>query len=185
MAHRYRAYPTKSQAKGCLRHAADARFVKNLALEQFNFYDPRLGPTPASAERFRQLSEARRETWLGEGSSHVQQQALRDFDKALTNWREGRASRPTWRKAGLHEGFAVREVSVRFLDRRWAAVQVPKVGYVRFRLSRSLPTEFGMARFTMDRAGRWHVSFAAPQPTMLGRGVAKYLPTTVASSVAR
>jgi hypothetical protein len=34
-------------------------------------------------ERFRQLAEARRETWLGEGSSAVQQQALRDFDRAL------------------------------------------------------------------------------------------------------
>jgi hypothetical protein len=57
--------------------------VKNLALEQFNLYDPRRGPTPSSVERFRQLAEARRETWLGEGSSAVQQQALRDFDRAL------------------------------------------------------------------------------------------------------
>ena len=167
MAHRYRAYPTVEQAAGCCRHCADTRFVKNLALEQFNLYDPRRGPTPSSVERFRQLAEARRGTWLGEGSSAVQQQALRDFDRALANWREGRAKRPTWWKAGVHESFTVRDVSVRRFDRRWAAILVPKVGWVRFRLSRPLPAVFGMARVTMDRCGLWHVSFTAPQPVML------------------
>ena len=86
------------------------------------------------------------------------------------NWREGRARRPTWWKAGVHESFTIRNVSVRRFDRRWAAILVPKVGWVRFRLSRPLPDQCGMARFTMDRCGRWHVSFTAPQPVML-RGV--------------
>ncbi|MBI4897029.1 MAG: transposase [Actinobacteria bacterium] len=43
-------------------------------------------------------------------------------------------------------------------------MQVPKCGAVRFRLSRPLPPDFGMGRVTKDAAGRWHVSFAAPQP---------------------
>ena len=42
---------------------------------------------PGSAERFRQLADARRGTWLGEGSSSVQQQALRAFDRAVASWR--------------------------------------------------------------------------------------------------
>lgn len=43
---------------------------------------------------------------------------------------------------------------------------VPKLGWVRFRLSRPI-TEIrtaSSARVTLDRAGRWWVSFTAPQP---------------------
>jgi IS605 OrfB family transposase len=49
-------------------------------------------------------------------------------------------------------------------SRKWATIFVPKCGRVRFRLSRPLPDNHGMARVTLDRAGRWHVGFAAPQP---------------------
>ncbi len=67
-----------------VRHCGDARFVWNLALEQANCY--RAGrPSPGAAERSRQLAEARAGTWLGDGSSSVQQQALRDFDQAMRN----------------------------------------------------------------------------------------------------
>jgi len=163
MAHRYRLDPTPDQLAMLARHCADARFVWNLALEQANYYRPGR-PTPGSAERFRQLTEARKGTWLGEGSSSVQQQALRDFDQALRNWWAGTHCRPRWRKKGINEGFCVRDVSVVRLNRRWATIQVPKCGPVRFRLSRPLPAEYGMARITSDRAGRWHVSFSASQP---------------------
>jgi putative transposase len=83
---RYRLYPTSEQEAVLRRHCGEARFVWNLALEQFNQWRPGRSSPPGSQERFRQLAEARRETWLGEGSSAVQQQALRDFDQALRNW---------------------------------------------------------------------------------------------------
>jgi len=169
MAHRYRLVPTPDQLSMLTRHCADARYVWNLALEQANFWRPGRGPTPGPAVRQRQLAEARRETWLGEGSSSVQQQALRDFDRALRNWWAGTHRRPRWRKKGIDEGFCVRDVKVRRLNRRWATLHVPKCGPVRFRLSRPLPAEHGMARVTLDRSGRWHVSFAAPQPTLARR----------------
>jgi len=169
MAHRYRLVPTSAQAVVLARHCADARYVWNLALEQANFWRPGRGPTPGPAVRQRQLAEARRGSWLGEGSSSVQQQALRDFDRALANWWAGTHRRPRWRKKGIDEGFCVRDVSVVRLNRRWATLHVPKCGPVRFRLSRPLPDEHGMARITLDRSGRWHVSFAAPQPTLARR----------------
>jgi putative transposase len=62
--------------------------------------------------------------------------------------------------------FCVRDVRVRVINRRWAHVTVPKLGRVRFRLSRPLPFGRGMARVTRDRAGRWHVSFTATQPVL-------------------
>src|SRR5487761_1207351 len=165
MAHRYRLYPDASQLAMLSRHCADARYVWNLALERANCYR-RGRPTPGPAGRSRQLAEARKETWLGDGSSSVQQQALRDFDRALRNWWAGTHRRPRWRKAGIDEGFCVRDVSVERLNRRWATLQVPKLGPVRFRLSRPLPAKHGMARVTSDRSGRWHVSFSAPQPVL-------------------
>jgi IS605 OrfB family transposase len=151
---------------GLERHCADARFVWNMALEQANCWRRGRKPSPGPTERYRQLAEARKGTWLGEGSSAVQQQALRDFDQAFRNWWAGSHRRPTWRRKGVHEGFCVRDVSVRKLSRKWGEIQVPKLGWVRFRLSRPVG-EHGMARVTCDRAGRWHVSFSAPQPALL------------------
>ena len=65
-------------------HCAHARRVWNLAVEQQSWWWPGRGSAPSSAERYRQLAQARQaEPWLGAGSSWVQQQALRDFDRAL------------------------------------------------------------------------------------------------------
>jgi hypothetical protein len=43
--------------------------------------------------------------------------------------------------------------------------RVPKVGWVRFRWSRTVPSGVKSYRATMDRAGRWHIAFAViPEP---------------------
>jgi putative transposase len=98
----------------------------------------------------------------------VQQQALRDFAQAMQNFFNGTHRRPTWRKAGVHEGFrqvAVKPHHLRRLNRRFGRVWVPKVGWVRFRLSRPVPNGVKSYRITRDRAGRWHVAFAhIPEP---------------------
>ena len=97
----------------------------------------------------------------------VQQQALRDFAQAMTNYFAGTHRKPTWRKAGRNEGFrivAVRPGHIRRLSRRTGEVRVPKVGWVRFRWSRPVPPAKSY-RVTRGRAGRWHIAFAAiPQP---------------------
>lgn len=167
MAHRYRLYPTAQQAAFMLeRHCADARYVWNLAVEQFNW--GRAGRSaPGPAQRQRQLAEARQGfEWLAAGSSSVQQQALRDFDRAVGAYFGGTHRRPTWRRKFLDEGFCVRDSRVEIVNRKWAQVFVPKLGVVKFRLSRPLPAgKLGMARITC-KAGRWHVAFPAPQPSV-------------------
>ncbi len=165
---RYRLYPTDEQADGLVEHCAHARFCWNLALEQWNCWRPGRTQTPGYVAQSRQLTEARAAfAWLADGSQTVQQQALRDFDQAKQNFYNGTHSRPTWRKAGVHEGFRIvgpQASRVEVLSRRWAQVLVPKVGWVRFRLSRPLP-EAKSYRVTLDRAGRWHIAFAAiPEP---------------------
>ncbi|MFD2351123.1 hypothetical protein ACFSTC_20010 [Nonomuraea ferruginea] len=66
------------------------------------------------------------------------------------------------------EGFrivAVKAGDVRRLSRHVGEVKIPKVGWVRFRWSRTVPEGVKSFRVTRDRVGRWHVAFAAiPEP---------------------
>jgi putative transposase len=68
----------------------------------------------------------------------------------------------------VHEGFrqvAVKAHHVERLNRQLARVWVPKVGWIRCRLSRPVPQGVKFYRVTLDRAGRWHIVFAhAPEP---------------------
>ncbi|SFP86978.1 Transposase [Actinomadura madurae] len=150
-----------------LWHCGHARFVWNLAVEQNSWWTPRRGPAPSFAAQCRQLTEARAECeWLRAGSQTVQQQALKDFAQAMANFFAHTHQRPTWRKAGVHEGFRIvgkrgLHWDVRRLSRRIGEVRVPKVGWVRFRWSRPVPDGVKSFRVKRDRAGRWHVAFAA------------------------
>ena len=168
MAHRHRLYATVEQSVLLQAHCADARTIWNAALEQLNWWRPARASSPGHAERNRQLAEARQSLeWLAEGSSSVQQRALRDFQQACKNWWSGTHRRPTWRKRGQGEGFCVRDVTVRMLNRSWAQITVPEAGRVKFRMSRPLPAgKLQMARVTLDGKIRWHVSFPGPQPAL-------------------
>jgi transposase len=105
---------------------------------------------------------------LAAGSIVVQQQALKDFAQAMANFFAGTHRRPTWRRRGRGEGFrivAAKPGDVRRLSRHVGEVKIPKVGWVRFRRSRAIPEAVKSFRVTRDRAGRWHVAFAAiPEP---------------------
>ena len=163
---RYRLLPSSAQEAVLRHHCAHARYVWNLAVEQHLHWHPGRTSPPGYLEQCRQLTRARAEhEWLREGSQMVQQQALRDFAQAMTAFfdPENPAGRPSWRKAGWDEGFrvvAVKPSEVRRLSRRVGEVRVPKVGWVRFRWSRAVPAGVKSYRVTMDRAGRWHISFA-------------------------
>ena len=98
----------------------------------------------------------------------MQQQALRDFAQAMRNFFGGTHGKPTWRKAGRHEGFrqvAVRSEQIQRLNRKTGRVWIPKVGWVRFRWSRAVPEGVTSYRVSRDRIGRWHIAFAVvPEP---------------------
>ena len=92
---------------------------------------------PGYLEQCRQLTAARAEhPWLAAGSQTVQQQALRDFTRAMTAFFDpaNPAGRPSWRKAGRDEGFRIvgrgRQWDVRRVSRKAGQVWVPKAGWV-------------------------------------------------------
>jgi putative transposase len=152
-------------------HCAHARYVWNLAVEQHSHWRPGRKGAPGYLEQARQLTQVRAEhPWLAAGSQMVQQQALRDFAQAMAASFDpaNPAGRPSWRKAGRDEGFrivALKSGHVRRLSRKTGEVWVPKAGWVRFRWSRAVPPGVKSYRVTLDRAGRWHVAFAAiPAP---------------------
>jgi putative transposase len=165
---RYLLLPTAEQAVVLAEHCRHARYVWNLAVEQQQHWQPGRR-APGYNEQCAQLTAARAEhDWLAAGSQTVQQQALRDFAQAMRNFFGGTHGRPTWRKAGVHEGFrqvGVKPHHVERLNRRFGRVWVPKVGWVRFRLSRPVPEGVKSYRVTRDRAGRWHLAFTyIPHP---------------------
>ena len=170
---RYRLLPTPAQQAVLRDHCAHARYVWNLAVEHHGHWHPGRKGAPGYREQCRQLTQARAEyPWLAAGSQTVQQQALRDFAQAMTAFFDpaNPAGRPSWRKAGRDEGFRIvgqrgRQCDVRQESRKVGQVWVPKAGWVRFRWSRAVPAGVKSYRVTMDRAGRWHVAFAAvPDP---------------------
>jgi putative transposase len=151
-----------------IEHCRHARFVWNLAVEQQQHWQPG-HHAPGYNEQCAQSTAARAEfDWLAAGSQTVQQQALRDFAQAMRNFFGGTHRRPTWRKAGTHEGFrqvGVKPRHIQRLNRRHGQVWIPKVGWVRFRWTRTIADAVKSYRVTLDRSGRWHIAFAAiPDP---------------------
>jgi transposase len=170
---RYRLLPTPAQEAVLRDHCAHARYVWNLAVEQHSHWHPGRTSAPGYLEQSRQLTAARAgHDWLAAGSQMVQQQALRDFAQAMAAFFDpaNPAGPPSWRKARWDEGFRIvgrrgRQWDVRRLNRKAGEAWIPKVGWVRFRWSRAVPPGVKSYRVTMDRAGRWHIAFAAiPDP---------------------
>jgi putative transposase len=170
---RFRLQPNHAQEAALRDHCAHARYVWNLAVEQHTHWHAGRSSAPGYLEQCRQLTQARAEhPWLAAGSQTVQQQALRDFAQAMAVFFDPHnpARRPGWRKAGRDEGFRIvgrdsRQWDLRRVSRHVGQVRVPKAGWVRFRWSRPVPPGVKSYRVTWDRAGRWHVAFAAvPEP---------------------
>lgn len=180
-----------------VEHCQQARFMFNIGLEQRSMWTRARavrvsasgGPRVTTASQMRELTELRRELdWVRTGSTVVQQGALRDLDRAFTNFFAGRASYPQFKKRSEREGgFVVRDLTVRRLNRRNGVVLVPKIGEVRFRLSRNWSDVEAAtsARVTLKN-GAWHVSFTTPAAPKIvaGTGALVGIDRGVANTVA-
>lgn len=172
---RQRVYPSVEQIAVMQMHFAHARYVYNLGLEHREMrYSGRRAAT-SSALQMRELTEARREfEWLAEGSSSVQQVALRDLDRAYANFFNHRAEFPTFRsKSDPRQSFAIRDVRLRRLNGKWVAITVPKAGQVKFRCSRPWPQVCQATSARISRHnGQWHVSLTTPPPGKINEDAA-------------
>lgn len=182
---RYKLNPTTEQDTLLRQFVGVCRLVYNLALEQRVIWGRRnkIGYIGQAAELTRLRSEF---DWIRAVNVSCQQQALRDLDRAFQNFFAGRASRPRARKRGVNDSFRFpgREVETRRLNAKWSAVRLPKIGWVKFRDTRSMRGTLKNVTVSLDAIG-WHVSFArkiehdtpASRPERVGidRGVATNL----------
>ena len=160
---RYRAYPTPEQARRLTGWGHSCRAVWNLALEQRQYLYRHRGYTLRAVEQSVQLTRARAELpWLADLPAQAAQQVLRQLDRAYDNWWNPQhpAGLPTFKKRRdrLVVPFPGQAVTVRKLNRKWAQVRLPKIGWVRLRLSRPLGGAVRNATVSRDGLG-WHISF--------------------------
>jgi putative transposase len=129
--------------------------------------------TLRAIEQCAHLTQARADLdWLADLPAQSAQQILRQMDRAYDNWwnpnHRAEAPKRKKRSSRLAVPFTGQKVKVRKLNRHWAQVRLPKVGWVRFRMSRALGGVLRNATVTADGAGVWHIVFgvaAGRQPT--------------------
>lgn len=163
MGRKYRAYPIGDQDQILTGWGHTARALWNVALEQRVYLWEQRRYTLRSAEQCRYLTAARAELgWIGDLPAQSGQQILRSLDRAYDNfWNPEHPARFPARKMRGHRlsvPFPGQAVEFRKLNRKWAEVRLPKVGWLRFRLSRAIGGTIRNATVSRDGGG-WHISF--------------------------
>ena len=163
---RYRLYATGEQEILFGRYAGVCRLVYNIALEQrrdwWRLFKGNTGRSISYPSQARELTDLRAEfDWIANVSVVCQQQALRDLDKAYASFFAGRAAYPTPRKRGTNDSFRFsgRVCTWRKMNAKWGLVSLPKIGDVKFRLTRDIPGEVKNVTISGDALG-WHVIFS-------------------------
>ncbi|MFA5711308.1 RNA-guided endonuclease InsQ/TnpB family protein, partial [Mycolicibacterium sp.] len=156
---RFRVEFTDEQVEYAERIGAACRAVWNTGLEQRREYRRR-GAWMNYQSQAKELAEAKTEhSWLKAVPGHCLQQTLMDLDRACrergtfrVRWRSGRRWSPSFR---FPEG---NKMAVEKLNRRHGRIKLPKLGWVKFRASRSLDGET-LRSATLSREGRhWFLS---------------------------
>jgi putative transposase len=164
----FRLYPNGPQRSALARAFGCVRVVYNDVLRVRE--DARAAGLPfvPSAVLSKRLTAAKatpERAWLGEVSSVVLQQALRDLDTAYRNFFDGlKGKRPRMGAPRFKSRKDTRQ-AVRFTaNARWKITPggdlfLPKVGEVRVKWSRTLPSVPSTVTVVKDSAGRYFASF--------------------------
>lgn len=163
MGRKYRAYPTGHQEAILTGWGHTGRALWNVALKQRVYLWEQRGYTLRAAEQCKHLTVARAELeWMGDLPAQAGQQILRHLDAAYDNfWNPDHPAKfPAQKKRGhrLSIPFPGQAVEVRKLNRKWAEVRIPKLGWLRFRVSRAIGGTIRNVTISRDGSG-WHISF--------------------------
>ncbi|MET7541470.1 RNA-guided endonuclease TnpB family protein [Streptomyces sp. NPDC005507] len=167
----FRLYPTRGQQAALGRAFGCARVVYNDAVRaRRTAYEHKL-PFPRTGALSRILITEAKKTperaWLGEVSSVVLQQSLRDAESAYSNFfasLKGERKGPRLGEPSFKSRNDTRQ-AIRFTaNARWKLTDaghllLPKIGEVRVRWSRTLPTVPSSVTVIKDSAGRYFASF--------------------------
>ncbi len=165
----FRLYPSTGQRAALARAFGCARVVYNDALRARETARSEELPFPKTGELSKQLITHAKQTperaWLGEVSAVVLQQSLRDLDTAYRNFFDGlKGKRPRMGTPRYKSRKDTRQ-AVRFTaNARWSItpgqkLRLPKIGDLKVKWSRTLPSTPSTVTVVKDSAGRYFASF--------------------------
>ena len=183
--YRYRAYPTPGQEQSLARTFGCARVVFNdvIAARRAQ-HELGLPFENASALQSRLVTQAKatpERAWLAEVSATPLQQAVRDADRAYRNFFDSISGKRKGRRVGAprfrsrrdnrqaahftRQAFSNGVMPIR-TSREVAKLKIPKVGWVRFELSRDLPAAPSSVTIVREADGRFYLSFVVDVPAV-------------------
>ncbi len=165
----YRLRPEVEQERQFAQFAGVCRLVWNLALEQRRDHARRYravtGRSLAYVGQARELTTLRAEFDFVR-AVHVTplQRSLKALDEAYRRAWSGLGGFPRPKRKGEHDAFsfAGREIHIEKLNAKWGRVRLPKIGWVKFRLTRPVEGDVREATVTRTATG-WQVSFCLAQ----------------------
>jgi putative transposase len=157
---KFELVPTGEQARKMRQFAGACRFIYNKALalqkERYERGEKKLG----YAGLCKQLTEWRNSAqtpWLADAPVHPSQQALKDLERAYTNFFEKRADFPSFKRKGTGDRFRFPDPKQIKLEQGNSRLFLPKLGYLRYRNSRPVLGE--VRNVTLSQSGgKWFAS---------------------------
>ena len=155
-AFKFALQPNGEQLRNLLQFAGSCRFVYNkglaLNLERYEKKEQRLGYAGLCALLPNWKMEHQ---FLSEVPAQALQQALKNLERAYTNFFQKRADFPKFKKKGQRESFRVPQGFE--VDNQNGRVKVPKMGWIRYRKSQEVLGEAKNITIS-ESCGKWFVS---------------------------
>ncbi|MER6471442.1 RNA-guided endonuclease InsQ/TnpB family protein [Streptomyces collinus] len=165
----FRLYPSAGQRMGLARAFGCARVVYNDALRARETARSEGLPFPKIGDLSKTLITDAKQTperaWLGEVSAVVLQQSLRDLDAAYRNFFDALKGKRPRMGAPRYKSRKDTRQAVRFTaNARWSItaggkLRLPKIGEIKVKWSRALPSTPSTVTVVKDSAGRYFASF--------------------------
>ena len=157
--YKYRLYPNAEQETKLKQFGGSCRYLWNVFLTKQKERHEKEGKFIFFSEMCRDLKtikdQCEETAWLKDVHSQVLQQKLKDLDGALTgSFKHGRGFPKYKRKHNLSDSFRYTQ-GIKFKDGK---VFLPKVGWVKQKLHRDLPSTPSSATVVM-KGGKWYISY--------------------------
>jgi putative transposase len=159
-AFKFELMPNGQQTRNLRQFAGSCRFVYNKALA-LNTERPTRKKTSVSAtlNLCALLPNWKTEhEFLSDVPAQALQQALKNLERACTNFFQKRADFPKFKKKGQHESFRIPQGFE--VDSQNGRIKLPKLGWVRYRKSQDVLGEAKNVTVS-ESCGKWFVSSLA------------------------
>ncbi|OXI83469.1 cytosine methyltransferase [Burkholderia sp. AU31652] len=159
-AFKFELMPNGEQQRDMRRFAGSCRFVykKALALQKENYEaGGKFIGYVAMAKHLTEWRNGGETPWLKDAPVHPLQHALKDMERAYKNFFAKRAAFPKFKKRGQRDSFRYPDPKQFKLDQPNGRIFLPKLGWMRLRLSRPVLGELRNATVSFN-SGKWCVS---------------------------